>query len=598
MAKIVKVPLVMKNGEKVTDMKSLKENFDAESVISYFLNGKLEKWLTDRYYEDEAEAISGLDKDDPALTQKLCEIFGIKYAGGNKIDPEEIAWRSERLARLKQLTDDEDILRNIDATAFDQEELAELYDRGTKRIFLCEGEFRIPKSKRGLEYTLLGGATAEGIATEAKAEEVSIFMPTAMEDVEISEPIELNSTQKKTYQNARVKISSMIRSSGFLSFENCEITCGQVDKESPLLPFLSMLYIRLDGGNLQFKNCRIEYESAETESTLSCRYFIGGKHAKVLFEESELIGGRGLINSMEDGEIVFKGCTGQNVSSPVVSSGREKLLRVENCRFTSSEKPALPEEAGALGSKALLHGSEIQIIGSTFEGFTKGVIGFGKAVTVADSTFTECAGVINGSDNDVTVRSCRFTKCIHSFKDENLNLIQCRFEDCYGNVEAAELRCEGVECHGGYMWFRMPHYCSGRGNSQFANCTFENISRPNALQRLGHSRENGFRYFLVEDYEVGETLRGVDALIDAGHTGKITCCRFLNVDTGNDRFVISCGKSTEIERSVFDNCVTGKDILDRQVYTCFNGATGLMSLFDTGTKRQATYYIKSCKGIS
>ena len=595
MAKIVKVPLVMKNGEKVTDMKSLKENFDAESVVSYFLDGRLKKWLNDRYYEDEAAAIAGLEKDDPALAKKLCEIFGVKYVGDDEIDPAEIAWRSKRLARLKQLTDDEDVLRNIDAVAFNQEDLAALYDWGIEKIYLCEGEFRIPKSKRGLEYILLGSAVAEGITAGTGAQENPPADAAVMEDIEISKPIVLNETQKKCYKNARVRISGTIRSAGLLSFENCEVTCGQVNGT---LGFSSSMWIALEDGELQFRNCRIVYENAETESALNCRYFIGGKHAKVLFEESELIGGRGLIDSMKDGEIVFKGCTGQNVSSPVVSSGREKLLRVENCRFTSSEKPALPEEAGDLGSKALLCGSEIQIIGSTFEGFTKGVIGFGKAVTAADSTFTECAGVINGSDNDVTVRSCRFTKCIHSFKDENLNLIQCRFEDCYGNVEAAELRCEGVECHGGYMWFRMPHYSSGRGNSQFANCTFENINRPNALQRLGHSRENGFRYFLVEDYEVGETLRGVDALIDAGHTGKITCCRFLNVNTGNDRFVISCGKSTEIERSIFDNCVTGKDILDRQVYTCYNGATGLMSLFDTGTKRQANYYIKSCKGIS
>lgn len=58
MAKIVKIPLVMKNGVKVTDIGALKENFDLDLVIGYFFDGKLGKWLIDRYYEDEAEALA------------------------------------------------------------------------------------------------------------------------------------------------------------------------------------------------------------------------------------------------------------------------------------------------------------------------------------------------------------------------------------------------------------------------------------------------------------------------------------------------------------------------------------------------------------
>lgn len=148
----VKIPLIMKNGEKAKDMESLREYFDVETVIGYFLDGKLSKWLDDRYYEEEAEAVAQLKQDDPQLASKLCSIFEVEYTEGDEIGTKEIMRRKERLAHLRQLTDDEEILRKIDCVAFDQEELAELYDRGVETIYLCEGKFKIPKSKQDLTY--------------------------------------------------------------------------------------------------------------------------------------------------------------------------------------------------------------------------------------------------------------------------------------------------------------------------------------------------------------------------------------------------------------------------------------------------------------
>lgn len=163
MAKIAKIPLVMKNGAKATDMKSLINNFDLESVICYFLNGKLLKWLNDRYYENEAEAIAHLSKEDPCFARKLCDIFGVQCQERADIDTEEILRRNQRISRLKQLTDDVDALSNIDAVAFDQEELADLYEQGMQKIFLCDGDFHIPPSMQHLEYILLGDAVVAGL---------------------------------------------------------------------------------------------------------------------------------------------------------------------------------------------------------------------------------------------------------------------------------------------------------------------------------------------------------------------------------------------------------------------------------------------------
>lgn len=144
-------------------MEELKDNFDAASVIGYFMDGKLETWLNDRYYEEEAAQVAALSKDDPALARKLCAVFGIACAAEDGVDPEEIAYRQERLNRLKQYTDDETLWAQADKVAFDQEDLADLYDAGVEPIYLCAGSFKIPKSKQNLRYIAIAGAVAEGV---------------------------------------------------------------------------------------------------------------------------------------------------------------------------------------------------------------------------------------------------------------------------------------------------------------------------------------------------------------------------------------------------------------------------------------------------
>ena len=49
MARKIRFPLKMKNGAEVRTLDELKENFDLESVLGYFADGKLSTWLADRY---------------------------------------------------------------------------------------------------------------------------------------------------------------------------------------------------------------------------------------------------------------------------------------------------------------------------------------------------------------------------------------------------------------------------------------------------------------------------------------------------------------------------------------------------------------------
>ena len=140
------------NGVEIRDIDVMRENFDIDAVIDYAFNGKLEKWLRDRYYEEEADAVAELAENDPDLEDKLYEIFDVD----RPLTEEEIAWREEHLAILKQYTDDEEILANVESVAFDQQDLSDLLDEGLDEIYLCNARFLIPLRVKDKTYIGIG----------------------------------------------------------------------------------------------------------------------------------------------------------------------------------------------------------------------------------------------------------------------------------------------------------------------------------------------------------------------------------------------------------------------------------------------------------
>lgn len=158
MAKRIKFALEMKDGMQVRNLDDLREHFDLDKTIGYFVDGKLLKWLEDRYYDEEAEAISTLSKDDSDFNSKICKILGVEYEDEDlpEIDPEEIERRNERIAKLKQYTADTKILDKVDLVAFDQEELADLLDEEEPVIYLCQNKFTIPLREKNKKYIGIG----------------------------------------------------------------------------------------------------------------------------------------------------------------------------------------------------------------------------------------------------------------------------------------------------------------------------------------------------------------------------------------------------------------------------------------------------------
>lgn len=161
MPKKIKFPLKLKNDFPARSLDELKQHFDLDKIVAYFLDGKLLTWLEDRYYDIEATAVRTLEKNDDQLHRKLAEIFGIALSESNyPLDLDEVAERNRRLSKLRQYTSDPAVLEQIASVAFNQEDLGDLLKDGVQKIYLCDNSFTIPLSIENKTYIGLGKAVA------------------------------------------------------------------------------------------------------------------------------------------------------------------------------------------------------------------------------------------------------------------------------------------------------------------------------------------------------------------------------------------------------------------------------------------------------
>ena len=171
MARKIKFALEMAGGVKVrSNLEELRENFDIDKAVGHFLSGKLIEWLEDRYYEDEAEKISALDKDSPDFRKKLCDALGVDYVGGEETDVEFLERLNEKKNFLRQKTDDKNIVANADKTALNQEDLSDLLDMDEPTIYLCGENFNIPIRVENKKYIGILGTPKITIKANSQAE--------------------------------------------------------------------------------------------------------------------------------------------------------------------------------------------------------------------------------------------------------------------------------------------------------------------------------------------------------------------------------------------------------------------------------------------
>ena len=168
MARKIKCELKMKSGVEIRDLDQLRRDFDPEQALMYFRSGKLVEWLRDRYYDDEADAIAAIDKDDPNAANKFCTALGINYE--DYYDVEFLARIKAKKAILSKQTTNPEIINNAKITALDQQDLADLLDLDEPLIYLCGAKFTVPLRAENKKYVGVLGKPKINISVKSQSE--------------------------------------------------------------------------------------------------------------------------------------------------------------------------------------------------------------------------------------------------------------------------------------------------------------------------------------------------------------------------------------------------------------------------------------------
>lgn len=123
MKRKIKFPLIMNKETSVRTIEELRNNFNIEEVIEYFLSGKLEIWLRDRNYNSQLEKILKLDINKKSFNIDLCVALDVDFKDYIHINAKEIEEKNKRLKEIKKYTDKKSILDKVDEIIFKQEEL-------------------------------------------------------------------------------------------------------------------------------------------------------------------------------------------------------------------------------------------------------------------------------------------------------------------------------------------------------------------------------------------------------------------------------------------------------------------------------------------
>lgn len=148
--KTIKFVLIMSDETKINslvELQSYVKNDDTlKELLEYFIDGRLEKWLLARYYDEEANAIKILDKNDPDFALKFCKAIGVNYAPLNLkyLNVNLIEHEKKMRKALEDITSDSNIIENASSTASNQSELDFLIKNEKKTIYLWGDSFKLP----------------------------------------------------------------------------------------------------------------------------------------------------------------------------------------------------------------------------------------------------------------------------------------------------------------------------------------------------------------------------------------------------------------------------------------------------------------------
>ena len=155
------------NNTEIHSLEELRQNFDLNQVVTAFLDCSLEKWLTDCFYEKQADQVRSLDHAiAPDIDRELCRILGIDYVAAGYLSEEQRIVYEHKCRIIQQHSDDPKLLEHALDTATNQAELAEFLHNNKHRIYLCGASFNVPIRISGVHYIGIGNPKMEAAFTE------------------------------------------------------------------------------------------------------------------------------------------------------------------------------------------------------------------------------------------------------------------------------------------------------------------------------------------------------------------------------------------------------------------------------------------------
>ncbi|MBP9625958.1 MAG: hypothetical protein KBE01_01695 [Synergistaceae bacterium] len=206
------------NGEKIRTLEELQKAFAPSAVMPYYLDGRLVLWLKDRHYDDIAEKIESLDKQDADFHKDFCAVLNVECVEDALEDVQALEERIRRLKLLKNHANADIYEDKIDSIAFEQEDIFDFLDDGREEIYLCGASFSIPLGKKKVTYIGINNPLVViGSSEPVDLEEKGICIQNCQFDEKYRQVLEKinNTATKKTGKTARA--NGDYKPSSFLS---------------------------------------------------------------------------------------------------------------------------------------------------------------------------------------------------------------------------------------------------------------------------------------------------------------------------------------------------------------------------------------------
>jgi hypothetical protein len=118
----IKFPIILSNGFQVRTLEELKEHFEVETIVEYFLDGRLRTWLEQRLYTKELQLLQCVTDHNDSLPMEIFKIFGMNYEEST-FNHRDYVEKRAKIEMINRYTSDQEILDNYEYVVTSQCEL-------------------------------------------------------------------------------------------------------------------------------------------------------------------------------------------------------------------------------------------------------------------------------------------------------------------------------------------------------------------------------------------------------------------------------------------------------------------------------------------